>query len=466
MVFSGILFLFRFLPLFFLIYYMVPQRAKNTVLFLGSLLFYAWGEPVYVVWMLFSTVSDYCHGILIEKALVKQRQRKAKAFLISSLSINLLMLGFFKYFDAAAAAVNRILGTGILVSGLPLPVGISFYTFQTMSYTIDVYRREVPAQKNPITFGAFVTMFPQLVAGPIVQYKQIGERLEIRRFSREDMADGIRRFIVGLGKKVLLANQAGLLFEQIRSFERADMTVLAAWMGTVCFAFQIYFDFSGYSDMAAGLGKMLGFSFPENFNYPYMAKSVTDFWRRWHMTLSGWFREYVYIPLGGSRKGKAVTVRNLLIVWALTGIWHGAAWQFLLWGLWFFVFLTLEKLWIGNRLKKLPGILQHLYALSAVLGGWVLFSLSGLREAGFWAACMAGGNGADFGDRKILYVLTSNLVWLAAMAFGCTPLPAGAGKKAAEHSAWLETGFYLGTFALSIAFLLNAGYNPFLYFRF
>lgn len=466
MVFSGIVFLFRFLPLFFLVYFMAPSQAKNFVLFLGSLLFYAWGEPVYVALMLFSTVSDYFHGRLIEKALNRRRQNRAKGLLVSSLAINLLLLGFFKYADGAAAAVNRIFGTKFLGPGLPLPVGISFYTFQTMSYVIDVYKQKTCAQKNFIDFAAFVTMFPQLAAGPIVQYKQIEGQLKGRRFLWEDMALGLRRFIIGLGKKVLLANQAGVLFEQIQGFAKADMTVLAAWTGIVCFAFQIYFDFSGYSDMALGLGKMLGFSFPENFHYPYMAKSVTDFWRRWHKTLSGWFLEYVYIPLGGSRRGKAVTVRNLLVVWALTGIWHGAAGQFLLWGLWFFVFLTLEKLWLGKWIQKLPNLLQHLYALLAVLGGWVLFSMPGLGQAWFWAVCMVGGNGVSFWNSKILYVLTSHLVWLAAMALGCTCLPAGMGKKAAGSSPFWEIGFYLGTFALSLAFLVNAGYNPFLYFRF
>lgn len=491
MIFSSLMFLFRFLPGFFLIYFITPRRAKNLVLFLGSLVFYAWGEPVYVGLMLFSTVSDYFHGILIEKSLQKKRQGRAKAFLISSLVINLLMLGFFKYADFLISFLNGCFQTSVPLLNLPLPVGISFYTFQTMSYTIDVYRKKVPAQKNIITFGSFVTMFPQLIAGPIVQYKSVEKELESRRITAEGLTEGIRRFLPGLGKKVLLANQAGALYEQIGGWGAENLTLLAAWIGILCFAFQIYFDFSGYSDMAIGLGKMMGFSFPENFNYPYLAKSVTDFWRRWHMSLSGWFREYVYIPLGGNRRGIRRQIFNILIVWMLTGIWHGASWNFLFWGLWFVVFLVIEKIWLQKLLKKLPRGFGIVYTWLVVLGGWVLFSCTTTESMVLWGRALLGMSGAGLADKAILYELNSNAALFVLLAAGATPLPAKLGRKlcgcdekngnagvsrrqpmraGAVLSAWTgriaETVWLLAVFALSLAFLVDASYNPFLYFRF
>lgn len=477
MIFSGLMFLFRFMPAFFLIYFLTPRRAKNFVLFSGSLVFYAWGEPVYVVLMLFSTVSDYLHGLLIESAHKRGKGKREKGFLISSVVINLALLGFFKYSDLLIGTVNGLTHLSIPLLNLPLPVGISFYTFQTMSYTIDVYRGRVPAQRNMITFGSFVAMFPQLIAGPIVQYKAVQRELEERKITVEGLSEGIRRFILGLGKKVLLANQAGALYDQIAGWERDQLTALAAWTAILCFAFQIYFDFSGYSDMAVGLGKMLGFNFPENFNYPYMARSVTDFWRRWHMSLSGWFREYVYIPLGGNKKGLQRQIFNILVVWMLTGIWHGASWNFLFWGLWFGLWLILEKVWLLKAMSQKPAVLQSAYTLLAVLGGWVLFSCTELSDLAFWIRALAGGNGAGIADRTILYELSSNALLFVLLAAASTPIPAKIGRKLAgirkedpdaqrAASIAAEAAWLLGVLGLSTAFLVDAGYNPFLYFRF
>lgn len=325
MVFSSVIFLFRFLPIFMICYYVVPQRMKNFILFAGSLFFYAWGEPVYVVLMLFSTLSDYIHGLLVDRFRGKKR---ATVFLVSSIIINVLLLGFFKYADFLIGVFNSVAGTAYPLLELPLPIGISFYTFQTMSYTIDVYRGEVKVQKNLLDFGVFVTLFPQLIAGPIVKYRQVADELHNRPMNVYQISYGAKRFVIGLAKKVLIANNVGALWAEIAALDYGELSALTAWIGILAFAFQIYFDFSGYSDMAIGLGACLGFTFPENFNYPYISKSVTEFWRRWHITLSSWFREYIYIPLGGNRKGIGRQLLNILIVWMLTGIWHGAASEF------------------------------------------------------------------------------------------------------------------------------------------
>lgn len=487
MIFSSLLFLFRFLPAFFILYFLTPRRAKNFVLFFGSLVFYAWGEPVYVGLMLFSAVSDYLHGIFLEKARQEGKKGLAKGFLVSSVCINLLLLGFFKYADFLIGAVNKWTGAGIPLLGLPLPVGISFYTFQTMSYTIDVYRQKTPAQKNFIAFGAYVAMFPQLIAGPIVQYKSVADELEERHVDAQKLSEGIRRFCLGLGKKVLLANQAGALYELICAREQTRLTTLSSWVGIVCFAFQIYFDFGGYSDMAIGMGKMMGFDFPENFNYPYLASSVTDFWRRWHMSLSGWFREYVYIPLGGNRKGWKRQIFNILTVWALTGIWHGASWNFLFWGLWFAFFLILEKMW-GIKTahvnpadgKHRPGYLARavgtVFTWLVVLGGWVLFSSETTERLALWGGALLGFKSAGLFDNRILYELTSNAGLLILLILGATPLPAGLCRKLfwkkdrrEAKNIWCglcEIFWLLLVFCLSVAFLVDDSYNPFLYFRF
>ena len=461
MVFSSILFLFRFLPAFLILYFVIPKRARNLVLFLGSLVFYAWGEPVYIVLMLFSTLSDYIHGLLIARY---RGKRAATCFLISSVVINLGLLGFFKY-----SGLN-----------LPLPIGISFYTFQTMSYTIDVYRGEAWAQKNILDFGVFVAMFPQLIAGPIVKYKVVAKELRTRHASLEDMAEGTGRFVIGLGKKVLLANNIGQLFVEAAGTAQENLSLLMAWLGIVAYAFQIYFDFSGYSDMAIGLGRIMGFHFPENFNYPYTAVSVTDFWRRWHMSLSSWFREYVYIPLGGNRKGLRRQLLNIVIVWSLTGIWHGAGWNFLLWGMWFAVFLILEKVILGKTLANLPKFVGWIYTMAVVLVSWCFFSLEKTNTIILFLKSMFGIGGAGLANQEAWYMLGNYVVLLVILAIGALPL----GKKAVE---WIkvrcvkktkagpvlsvclgiaEKLFFVAILLLSIANIVDASYNPFLYFRF
>lgn len=463
MVFSSIIFLFRFLPIFLAAYFLAPKRMRNLVLFFGSLIFYAWGEPMYILLMLFSTVSDYIHGILIERNLEGEKQTAAKGLLISSMAINLLMLGFFKYSGMVA-----------------LPIGISFYTFQTMSYTIDVYRGQTKAQRDFIAFGAFVAMFPQLIAGPIVQYRTIAEALTKRREKAEDIIYGIRRFVLGLAKKVLLANQIGLLFTQITAIPIAELSTAGAWLGAVCFAFQIYYDFSGYSDMAVGLGAMLGFKFPENFRYPYLATSITEFWRRWHISLGNWFREYVYIPLGGNRKGQGRQILNILIVWALTGIWHGASWNYLIWGLWFAFFLITEKLFhkaAGSRtehrqekIRQQAGrICGRVYVWMVVLLGWVIFSFEDAGGMQEYLAVMFGQKGAGLTNSFVWYELYSQRLLLICLIFGATPLPAKAAHliMAKRKGRFVAEAVVLAALALlSVAFIVDASYNPFLYFRF
>lgn len=463
MVFSSIIFLFRFLPIFLAAYFLAPKRMRNLVLFFGSLIFYAWGEPMYILLMLFSTVSDYIHGILIERNLEGEKQTAAKGLLISSMAINLLMLGFFKYSGMVA-----------------LPIGISFYTFQTMSYTIDVYRGQTKAQRDFIAFGAFVAMFPQLIAGPIVQYRTIAEALTKRREKAEDIIYGIRRFVLGLAKKVLLANQIGLLFTQITAIPIAELSTAGAWLGAVCFAFQIYYDFSGYSDMAVGLGAMLGFKFPENFRYPYLATSITEFWRRWHISLGNWFREYVYIPLGGNRKGQGRQILNILIVWALTGIWHGASWNYLIWGLWFAFFLITEKLFhkaAGSRtehrqekIRQQAGrICGRVYVWMVVLLGWVIFSFEDAGGMQEYLAVMFGQKGAGLTNSFVWYELYSQRLLLICLIFGATPLPAKAAHliMAKRKGRFVAEAVVLAVLALlSVAFIVDASYNPFLYFRF
>lgn len=471
MVFSSIPFLFRFLPIFMILYFVTPRRMRNIILFLGSLVFYAWGEPVYVLLMFFSTLSDYLHGRLIGAC---KNRRVAKGLLISSIVINLGLLGFFKYSDFLIGTVNRLLGSSIPLLELPLPIGISFYTFQTMSYTIDCYRGEAKIQKNILDFGVYVTMFPQLIAGPIVKYRDVQEQLRQRKADISAISYGCRRFVAGLAKKVLLANNLGLLWTEISGGNLADTTVLGAWLGVVAYAFQIYFDFSGYSDMAIGLGAILGFHFPENFNYPYVAKSITDFWRRWHISLSGWFREYVYIPLGGNRKGLPRQLLNILIVWMLTGIWHGAGWNFLLWGLWFALWLTLEKLVLGRVLNALPSLAGRLYTWLVVLVSWVLFAIESGAGALNYLYVMFGQGAAGLYDSPTLFILLEYRVLLIFAAIAATPLAHrlsetlfranGSGIVAIRRV--LEKLVPALLLLASIAYIVEASYNPFLYFRF
>lgn len=473
MVFSSLLFLFRFLPIVLLLYFIAPRKLRNAVLFFSSLVFYAWGEPVYVVLMLFSTLVDYTHGMLVDKLKNAGKDKKARWVVASSMVINLLLLGFFKYADFLIGTINGIFGTGIPLLDLALPIGISFYTFQTMSYTVDIYRGDAKVQRNIISFGAYVALFPQLIAGPIVRYQTIAEELQERKETVSDFSSGINRFLIGVGKKVLLANNIGMLWDTIRVMGPSEMSVMASWLGILAFAFQIYFDFSGYSDMAIGLGRMFGFHFPENFMYPYVSKSITEFWRRWHISLGTWFREYVYIPLGGNRKGLAKQIRNIAIVWLLTGFWHGASWNFVLWGVYYGVFLIIEKVFLMKKLSKLPNWVQHVYTLLIVAVGWVIFAFDSAGDGIAYVKTMFGFGGVAFANEQFLYLLYTNILWLIALVIGSTELPKKCAARLEEAlknkkviMPVLQNVFYVAVFLVSVAYLVDATYNPFLYFRF
>lgn len=473
MIFAGFTFLFRFLPVILIAYLLCPKQFRNGLLFLASLIFYAWGEPVYVLLMLFSTVSDYWHGRRIDACRKAGRPGAARGWLVSSIIINIAMLGFFKYADWLVGIFNRVTGCSVPLLSLPLPLGISFYTFQTMSYSIDVYRGEAKVQKNIIDFGMFVSLFPQLIAGPIVRYADIEDRMKDRPISAERMSEGALRFAVGLGKKVLLANQFGILWETITAMPPERMPVLTGWLGIFAYGLQIYYDFSGYSDMAIGLGAMFGFHFPENFDHPYESRSVSEFFRRWHMTLQKWFASYVYYPLGGNRKGLKRQIFNLLVVWALTGIWHGASGNFLAWGLYFAFWLILEKVFLQKALERVPRVFSHLYTLVIVAFGWVLFTHTNLPEAGQYMVRMLGiplgisGTGAGIYDARTWYLLFQYGALLLIGAVGATNLPVFLAKKARfDGKKWISAIFIAILVVLCTAYLVDASYNPFLYFRF
>lgn len=473
MIFSSLLFLFRFLPAVLVLYYLAPRPLRNLVLLLCSLVFYAWGEPVYIILMIVSILVSYTGGILVDRFKTQGKRRAARAALLGSSVVSLSLLGFFKYADFLIGTVDSLTGAGINLLKIALPIGISFYTFQTMSYTIDVYRGEAKVQKNLISFGAYVTMFPQLIAGPIVQYKTIDRQLRTRKETAGQFAYGIHRFMIGLGKKVLLANNAGALWDTVSSMEHTQIPVVMSWMGLAAYTFQLYFDFSAYSDMAIGLGHMFGFRFLENFNYPYISKSITEFWRRWHISLSTWFRDYVYIPLGGNRIGVWKHIRNILVVWMLTGIWHGASWNFVLWGLYYGILLLIEKFVLGKYLKKLPGVFQHIYCMFFVMLGWNLFVFDDMSAGISFARALFGTYGAGFCSRETLYLLYNNAVLMVLLILGSTQLPARAGNWICAKLRGKETiltivknVFYVGIFLLSVAWLVDASYNPFLYFRF
>ena len=464
MVFSDSVFLFMFLPLTLAVYYAVPFAFKNTVLFLTGLLFYAWGEPVYVLIMLLSTAIDYCAGRLMDRFDSNKNIRKAT--LLVSVVMNLSLLGIFKYGSFFIGSVNGIFGSAIPDPGLPLPIGISFFTFQSMSYTIDLYRRNIKVQKNFIDFAAFVTMFPQIVAGPIVRYEDVSAQLACRRIDLSSMSDGITRFVCGMCKKVLIANSIGALWTDVKAQDYASMPAATAWLGIAAFTLQIYFDFSGYSDMAIGLGKMLGFDFPENFRYPYNSKSIAEFWRRWHITLGDWFKSYVYFPLGGSRGSTAATIRNTLIVWLLTGLWHGASWNFILWGLYYGVLIILEKFVFRRLLERTPSALRHILTMLAVVFGWVILEItSPASELEFVKAML--GFGGSFANSFTLNALHNYAVtFIAAIAIS-TGIPLKMCKKLPEKRA--DTLSLVGEAAgmtACIACLVDSGYNPFLYFNF
>lgn len=473
MIFSSLLFLFRFLPAVLITYYIVPRSVRNLVLLLFSLLFYAWGEPVYIILMLISILVSYTGGIVVDRMKREGRQRGAKNALIVSSVISLSLLGFFKYADFAVGTVNSLTGAGFELLHLALPIGISFYTFQTMSYTIDVYRGEAQVQKNLISFGAYVTMFPQLIAGPIVQYKTIDRQLRSRKENSIQFAEGVHRFMIGLGKKVLLANNAGALWETVQTMTYSEIPALTAWIGLAAYTFQLYFDFSAYSDMAIGLGHMFGFRFLENFDYPYVSKSITEFWRRWHISLGTWFRDYVYIPLGGNRVNTLRHIRNIFVVWLLTGFWHGANWNFVIWGVYYGILLLVEKFFLGKYLKKLPSVFQHIYCMFFVMLGWNLFVFDDMARGLGYMQALFGGYGQGFMNQETVYLLYNNVILLLILIIGSTRLPKTVGMKLCGALAGNDTAviivrnvFYAAVFLLSVAWLVDASFNPFLYFRF
>lgn len=467
MVFSGLTFLLLFLPAVLLVYFIVPKRFKNAVLFLFSLLFYAWGESVYVVLMLFSTVLDFSCGKVVDRY---RGTPKAKIGLLVSVFVNLGLLCLFKYTDFFITTINSITGTAIPLLNLPLPIGISFYTFQTMSYTIDVYRGDAKVQNNIISFGAYVSLFPQLIAGPIVRYQTIADQINDRTHSFDKFGDGVKRFAVGLAKKVLLANNIGLLWSAVSKTDISQLSVVSAWLGAIAFAFQIYFDFSGYSDMAIGLGKIFGFDFLENFNYPYISKSVTEFWRRWHISMGTWFRDYVYIPLGGNRKRFAVQIRNIAVVWLLTGFWHGASWNYVLWGVFYGILLIIEKLFLLKYLNKAPSFIGHIYAVICILIGWVFFAFEDISQGLDYLKVMFGGASA-FVTNETMYQMISYLPLLLICLVASTPVGKilyGKLKKLKNSTltSLVSISGMLAVTVLSTAYLISGSYNPFLYFRF
>ena len=465
MLFSSIPFLFYFLAAVLALYFLVPGKLKNAILLLFSLTFYAWGEPKYVYLMISTIVLFYLCGLAIEKT---QAQSWKKFWLVLSVVISITLLAVFKYADFAISSINAVTGAGIPLLRLALPIGISFYTFQCLSYTIDVYRGHTEAQKDPIAFGAYVSLFPQLIAGPIVRYVDVARELKYRTHSFEKVMDGARRFLIGLGKKVIIANNLGQLIEIFR--DSGEKSVLFYWMYAVAFMLHIYFDFSGYSDMAIGLGKIFGFQFCENFNYPYLSKSITEFWRRWHMSLGTWFRDYVYIPLGGSRVKNSRWVFNILVVWMLTGLWHGAAWNFVLWGLLFAVMLLLEK-WIPG-LKKLPPVLSHLYVLVIVMLSFVLFNATDLKQAISDIGGLFGLGRIPLITNEAVYYLRSYARLFAIAFIGATPVvkiaaqKLSSGKYTGPVIAVLEPLLVLLCMLVCTAYLVDGSFNPFLYFRF
>ena len=476
MIFSSPYFLFLYFPVVLTLYYISPLRWRNLVLLIANLIFYGWGEPVYVVIMFLSIAIDYSHGRIVTRCKAKGNDRGARMAVASSVIFNLALLGFFKYWNFIAGSLAAI-GAGFLpvIDRLPmpwgesigftLPIGISFYTFQTMSYTIDVYRGDARCQKNIITFGTFVTLFPQLIAGPILKYKDLDDQLEQRDHTFQRFASGVQRFTIGACKKVLLANALGPLWDVYLATPSSQLTTLGAWLGIAAFSLQLYFDFSGYSDMAIGLGRMLGFEFLENFNYPYISKSASEFWRRWHISLGSWFREYLYFPLGGSRAGSAKTLRNLLIVWFCTGFWHGASWNFILWGLYFALWLILERFVFKDLLARTPVWVKRAYTLAVVFVGWGIFAMEDLGVCGrYLAVCFGGGPLWSAPDG---YRLRSWALILLLLALGSTTLAADLWKKIPERGRKVLAPVLMALgLVVSTAYLVDGSYNPFLYFRF
>lgn len=466
MLFSSIPFLFYFLPCVLILYFAVPKCLKNSVLLLSSLFFYGWGEPRYLVFMLISITQGYVFGILIEKYLGK---RRSKVFLIASVLFSLLLLGYCKYADFFIDNFNALTGASIPLLKIALPIGISFYTFQILSYTLDVYRGDVPAQRNYINLATYIAMFPQLIAGPIVRYSDIAKQLENRTHTLSGVSLGIRRFIIGLSKKILIANVLGELVSIFK--ESNEKSVLYFWLYAIAYMLHIYFDFSGYSDMAIGLGRVFGFRFMENFNYPYISGSITEFWRRWHMSLGSWFRDYLYIPMGGNRVGKLRWFFNIFVVWMATGFWHGAAWNFVVWGVMFAVLLIIEKLWLLKALKKLK-VINHIYVLLLVLISFVIFDATSMTGAFSYIAAMFGGQNIPLITIESVYYLKSYLIILLIAIIGATPLPkklaavVEKSKRAGIIYTVAEPIVLMLLLTVCTAFLIDGSFNPFLYFRF
>ena len=473
MVFSSIFFLFTFLPLSLLLYWMSPAKIKNFTLLAVSLFFYAWGEPVYVLLMIASILTNFVFGIFIESELIKEKRAVRRALFISAVVFNILILGFFKYYGFLAENINALFNADIAYSELPLPIGISFYTFQVLSYVIDVYLGKVRLQRNPVSFALYVTMFPQLIAGPIVRYSDIESQLEQRNVSAAKFGEGAQRFIQGLGKKVLIANSMGALWDITQAMDMTGISVFSAWLGIIAYTFQIYFDFSGYSDMAIGLGKMFGFEFMENFDHPYVSRSVTEFWRRWHISLGTWFREYVYIPLGGNRCSRIRQIRNIMAVWMLTGLWHGASWNFVVWGIYYGFLLLIEKFFLKKSIDNAPAIISHVYCMLAVIIGWVLFASRDIESAAAYLGVMSGASGNVLVDNAFIYYLKSNAVMLVISLLFSTGIfreifePEEISDKIrtrVSHSAAVILHAFI--LFMSTAYLVTETYNPFLYFRF
>ena len=467
MVFSTPEFFFYFLVLTLLVYFVVPRKLRNVVLLCSSLVFYFWGEQEYVLIMFLSTAIDFTHGLLVERCKKKGNDKGARMAVASSIVFNLALLFFFKYWDFLAGSLQAMGLDFMPVLGIHLPIGISFYTFQTMSYTIDVYRGDARAQRSILNFGTFVTLFPQLIAGPIIKYKDLGDQIDQRTCSTEQFAVGVQYFMVGLAKKLLIANNVGMLWDYYNDAALSNLTVAGTWLGVAAFGIQLYFDFSGYSDMATGLGHMLGFHFPPNFKYPYVSQSITEFWQRWHISLGTWFKEYLYFPLGGSRVAPFRRYLNLLIVWGATGLWHGASWNYLLWGLYFGIILVLEKWAVLGWLKKAPRPVRHIYVLFLILVSWAIFAIEDFGHLMGYLKVMFGLGGVALADGAFLYYLTSYLPILCVAIVAATPLGVTLYRKLSLRGQQVAaTVLLIAGLAVCTAYLVASTYNPFLYFRF
>lgn len=468
MVLSSLIFIFLFLPIVLLIYYIVPKKFKNLILFISSLIFYAWGEPVYILLLIFSIILGYVSGTLIEK--YQQKKSISKMILIISIAIYVIILGFFKYYPFLAQNINSIFNLNLSTEQLPLPIGISFFTFSAISYISDVYIKKIKHERNFITFGAYLSMFTQVTSGPIVKYKEIQEQLHDRKLDFQLIGDGSQIFIIGLVKKVVLANTIGLLWSSVQSTPIDNLSVLSSWIGIIAFTFQIYFDFSGYSDMARGLAKMLGFDITMNFNYPYISQNISEFWRRWHMSLGSWFREYIYIPLGGNRVSHLKWYRNLFVVWFLTGLWHGASWNFIIWGLYFGVFVTLEKVFILDLLKKLPRFVSHIYTLLVVVIGWVFFEFTDLAQGLSFIKKMFSFGSKNLIDNTALYMLQTNGLLFILLIIFSTPITKNIALKCKEKlngfGAVAIPLLHTLLLILATAFLISQNFSSFFYFKF